>query len=218
MTMTRSPARRPRRPGDARHDPVAVDDQELLDDHPHTATGSTAAVPLLCQDALLLRARTDCPKCGERTAAFALMGLPEFETDGHDAVLLRRLSALPVAVDKAVRAFAGPLWRLDGSRAVKGSHWHSHCERCGARLGEVFLHGPQGPFRPRLYKERAAIRAKRVTGPFVFGAARAVLNPAMVDWLAWFRQREDKQQAADRPRRPPPVRTVKPAKRAAARG
>lgn len=201
MRPLSSSARRPRRPGDVRHDPAAVDEAEALDDH-HLKTAGASPLAVLCQDALLLRARTDCPKCGRRTAAFALMGLPEFETDSG-AVMLRRLSALPPEVDKAVRAFAGPLWRIDQSRAVKGSHWHSHCEHCGARVGEVHLHGPNGPFRPRLYRERMAIKAKRLTGPFVFDGARAALNPAMVEWLAWFRQREDKQQAGDRPRRAP---------------
>lgn len=202
MNTSRSIARRPRRPGDARHDPVAIDATELLDDHPKNAGPQTAASSL-CQDALLLRARTDCPKCAKRSAAFALMGLPQFETTGANAVMLRRMAALPPEVDKAVREFAGPLWRIDQSRAVKGSHWHSHCEHCGARLSEVFLHGPDGPFRPRLYKDRVAIKAKRVAGSFVFDGATAALNPAMLDWLAWFREREDKQQAADRPKRPP---------------
>jgi ribosomal protein S27AE len=198
-----SAARRPRRPGDARHDPAAVDESEVLDDHRLArADGRASPLPVLCQDALLLRARTECPKCGERTAAFALLGLPEFETEGG-AVMLRRIAALPPEVDKAARAFAGQLWRIDQSRVVKGSHWHSHCERCGARLPEVHLHGPLGPFRPRLYRDRVAIKAKRLTGPFVFDGASAALNPAMLDWLAWFREREDRQQAADRPRRAP---------------
>ncbi|MDH5340002.1 MAG: hypothetical protein OEW22_09525 [Rubrivivax sp.] len=204
MTTLRSSARRPRRPGDVRHDPVAIDDNELLDDRrSSTLPGQTAGQPVLCQDALLLRARTICPKCAKRTAAFALMGLPEFETDGAEAVLMRRISALPPVLQKAVRDFAGQLWRIDQSRVVKGSHWHSHCEHCGTRLGEVFLHGQLGPFRPRLYRERVAIKAKRLPGPFVFEGMRAARNPAMVDWLAWFRPREDQQQASDRPKRAP---------------
>lgn len=204
MNTQRSSARRPRRPGGVRHDPVAIDESAALDDHQPTATaGTAAALPLLCQDALLLRARTACPKCAQRTAAFALMGLPEFETDGEKPVMLRRISALPPQVDKAVREFAGQLWRVDQSRVVKGAHWHSHCEHCGARLGEVFLHGQLGPFRPRLYKDRVAIKAKRLSGPFVFGSTRAGLNPQMVDWLAWTLKREDQQQASNRPKRAP---------------
>ena len=195
----------------------------MLDDlRDSAARRRPAALPVLCQDVLLLRAGTTCPKCSGRTAAFALMGLPEFETDGQDAALLRRVPALPAALDKAVRDFAGSLWRVDVSRAVKGAHWHSHCERCGARLGEVFLHGPAGPFRPRLYKDRAAIRAKQVAGPFVFDGAMAVRNPAMLEWLDWYRQREAKQQAADRPKRAPkavrkkaPAKTATPKKAAA---
>lgn len=215
MSTSRSPARRPRRPGDARHDPIAIDESEVLDDHrDRAAPGRASPLPALCQDVLLLRGRTDCPKCSQRTAAFAMIGLPEFETHGRGTVMLRRLAAVSPALQQAMRAFAGQLWRVDQSRAVKGSHWHSHCERCGARLGEAFLHGPQGPFRPRLYKERAAIKAKRIEGPVVFDGAATVLHPSMADWLAWCREREDQQRASDRPRRAP----SRPAKSAASRG
>lgn len=189
----RTSARRPRRPGDAKHDPIAVDAADLLDDVPQGAQAKgSAGAPVVCQEVLLLRARTDCPKCGERTAVFAMMGLPEFEIDNAPTTLLRRISALPPALEKAVREFSKGRWRRDQSEKAPGAHWHSHCERCNARLGETFTLGADGPFRPALYKQRIAIKPLRLAGPYVLDGVQRQLSPPMLGWLEWHRLREAK--------------------------
>ncbi len=148
---------------------------------------------------MLLRAGVDCPKCGGRTPVFAMMGLPEFEVENAPTTLLRRIVSLPPAVDKAVRDFSKGRWRRDQSAQVAGAHWHSHCARCGARLGESFTLGPEGPFRPRLYKQRVAIKRERLPGPFVLDGVHRQPNLPMLGWLEWLNQREAKANKALRP-------------------
>lgn len=200
----RSSARRPRRPGDVRHDPLAVDSHTLRDDR---QPGAGERTPVLCQELLLLRAGVACPKCGKRTPVFAMMGLPEFEVENAPTTLLRRIAALPLEVDKAVREFGKGCWRRDQSVQVRGAHWHSHCAGCGARLGESFTLGSDGPFQPRLYKQRMAIKAMRLSGPFVLEGVQRQPNMAMLGWLQWLNQREAKasatKPAAKRARRSP---------------
>ena len=196
MTFSSTPrnqARQPRRPGDVRHDPIAVDSTELLDDvHQGAKAAGADVAPVLCQDVLLLRARVDCPKCEQRTAVLAMMGLPEFEIENAPTTLLRRISNLPPAIDKAVREFSKGRWRRDLSEKARGAHWHSHCERCSARLGETFTLGAEGPFRPKLYKQRIAIKSMRLAGPFVLDGVQRQVSPPMLGWLEWLRQREAK--------------------------
>ncbi|MBA4178698.1 MAG: hypothetical protein C0505_19385 [Leptothrix sp. (in: Bacteria)] len=196
FSTSHSSARRPRRPGDVRHDPDAVDAGVLLDDrHPVARRGSAHGAPVVCQELLLLRAGVDCPECGERTPVFAMMGLPEFEVENAPTTLLRRISTLPAAVDKAVREFGKGRWRRDHSAKADGAHWHSHCARCAARLDESFTLSPDGPFRPRRYKERMAIKVARLPGPFVLEGAQRQPSLPMLDWLEWLNQREAKARA-----------------------
>ncbi len=195
-SKSRIGARRPRRPGDLRHDPLAIDEGALRDDQRSAGKrGSASGAPVICQELLLLRAGVDCPKCSQRTPVFAMMGLPEFEVENAPTTLLRRISALPPDVDKAVREFGKGCWRRDQSVKVAGAHWHSHCARCAARLGETFTLGAEGPFRPRLYKQRAAIKPLRLAGPFVLEGVQRQPNLPMLAWLEWLNGREAKAAA-----------------------
>ena len=192
-SASHSRTRRPRRPGDVRHDPVAVDEGAMLDDVSARANGrGSGSEPMVCQAVYLLRALTDCPKCGGRTPVFAMLGLPEFEVDNDPTTVVRRIGALPSQLEKAVREFGDGGWRRDKSEKVSGSHWHSHCKRCAARLGESFTLGPDGPFQPRLYKQRVAIKTQRLSGPFVLDGAQRQRSLPMLAWLEWHRQREAK--------------------------
>lgn len=158
----------------------------MLDD----VRASSLPGPVVCQQLLLLRALADCPKCGRRTPVFAMMGTPEFEIENTPTTLLRRLSSLPAEVEKAAREFSRGHWRRDHSEGVRGAHWHSHCRHCAARLGESFTLGNDGPFRPRLYKQRAGIKAMRLQGPFVLPGALRRESLPLLAWLEWQRQRE----------------------------
>lgn len=189
-STSRSSARRPRRPGDVKHDPVAVDANEMLDDLKPAKRGSATGAPVVCQELLLLRAGVDCPQCGERTPVFAMMGLPEFEVQNAPSTLLRSIVTLPPAVDKAARAFSKGRWRNDQGAKGSGAHWLSHCVRCDARLDEDFTLGPDGPFHPRLYKERRALALLRLTGPFVLERVQRVPSLPMLGWLDWHNQRQ----------------------------
>jgi hypothetical protein len=198
-SASHSSARRPRRPGDVRHDPDAVDAIALLDDRqPVAKRGSAHGAPVVCQELLLLRAGVDCPKCGQRTPVFAMMGLPEFEVENSPTTLLRRIATLPTAIDKAVREFSKGRWRRDQSAKASGAHWHSHCTRCATRLGESFTLSPEGPFHPRLYKQRMAIKVVRLPGPFVLEDVQRQPSLPMLGWLEWLNQREAKAGATKR--------------------
>lgn len=198
-STSRTSARRPRRPGDLKHDPLAVDESALLDDlHKGAKRGSAHAAPVVCQELLLLRALADCPHCGERTPVFALMGLPEFEIENAPTTLLRRITTLPSEVDKAAREYSKGLWRRDQSAKASGTHWHSHCARCSARLGESFTLGTDGPFHPELYKQRVAIKMFRLRGPFVLEGVQRQPSLSLLGWLEWMRQREAKAGAGQR--------------------
>jgi hypothetical protein len=196
-STARSNARRPRRPGDVKHDPVAVDAQEMLDDAHPAKRGSARGAPVVCQELLLLRAGADCPQCGERTPVFAMMGLPEFEVQNAPSTLLRKILTLPPAVDKAAREFSKGRWRSDQSATkASGAHWLSHCARCDARLDDNFTLGVEGPFQPRLYKDRRAITLLRLQGPFVLEGVQRQPSLPMLGWLDWHTQRQAKAQPA----------------------
>lgn len=192
----RSSARRPRRPGDVKHDPLAVDADTMLDDVQPAKRGGARGSPVLCQELLLLRAGVDCPHCGQRTPVFAMMGLPEFEVQNAPTTLLRQIVTLPPDVDKAARLFSKGRWRSDQSAKGSGAHWLSHCARCAARLDEGFTLGPEGPFRPRLYKQRIAIGLLRLPGPFVLEGVQRQPNLPMLGWLEWHNQRGMRTHAA----------------------
>lgn len=203
MTSNSNPhssARRPRRPGDVKHDPLAVDADAMLDDLKPAKRGSARGAPVLCQELLLLRAGADCPQCGERTPVFAMMGLPEFEVQNAPTTLLCQIATLPPVVDKAAREFSKGRWHSDpGAGNGSGAHWLSHCARCGNRLDESFTLGPDGPFHPRLYKHRLAITVHRLQGPFVLERVQRVPSLPLLGWLQWHNQRQMKAHA-DEPR------------------
>ncbi|MEO7938290.1 MAG: hypothetical protein ABIR55_06670 [Burkholderiaceae bacterium] len=198
-----STSRRPRRPGGIKHDPVAVDADSLLDDAHPPKRGSARAAPVLCQELLLLRAGVDCPQCGGRTPVFALMGLPEFEVQNAPTTLLRRIAALPPDVDKAARAFSKGRWRNDQGAKGGGAHWLSHCTHCAARLDEGFTLGADGPFQPRLYQQRMAIKMDRLPGPFVLEDVQCLPSLPMLAWLEWHNQRQMNAHPGKPPSRRP---------------
>lgn len=201
-STSRSSARRPRRPGDVKHDPLAVDAGTMLDDLHPAKRGSATGAPVVCQELLLLRAGVDCPRCGQRTPVFAMMGLPEFEVQNAPTTLLRHIETLPSDVDKAARLFSKRRWRTDqGSGNDSGAHWLSHCARCDARLDESFTLGPDGPFHPSLYKHRLAIKLERMTGPFVLERVQRVPSLPLLGWLEWHNDRQRKAHAAQPPAR-----------------
>jgi len=178
-----------------KHDPVAVDAQEMLDDAHPAKRGSARGAPVVCQELLLLRAGADCSECGERTPVFSMMGLPEFEVQNAPSTLLRRILTLPPAVDKAAREFSKGRWRVDQSAtSASGAHWLCHCARCNARLDENFTLGAEGPFQPRLYKDRRAITLLRLQGPFVLEGVQRQPSLPMLGWLDWHTQRRAKAE------------------------
>jgi hypothetical protein len=191
-----STSRRPRRPGDVKHDPVAVDAATLLDDAHPPKRGSARGAPVLCQELLMLRAGVDCPQCGGRTPVFALMGLPEFEVQNAPTTLLRGIANLPASVDKAARAFSKGRWRGDQGAKGSGAHWLSHCTHCEARLDENFTLGADGPFQPRIYRQRVAIKMERLQGPFVLEGVRRQPSLPMMAWVEWHNQRHMRAHAA----------------------
>lgn len=203
MSTTRSNARRPRRPSVSRHDPDGVNELELLDEprldaaHRWTTTPPVEPLVQVSGAVLLLTASISCPACRNRTPVHALAALPEFETEDAEARLLRRIAALPPALDKAVRELTRGRMRPEHSLRVNATTWVSHCRGCGAKQPESLVLGPDGPFLPSTYAGRRAIRATHVAGPFALEDVRPVRCAELLEWLAWQRRLEDKRAAAN---------------------
>ncbi|MEO7940428.1 MAG: hypothetical protein ABIR55_17500, partial [Burkholderiaceae bacterium] len=110
--------------------------------------------------------------------------------------LLRHITTLPPAADKAARAFSKGRWHnSQDSSGAGGAHWLSHCGRCDARLDEGFTLGPDGPFHPRLYKHRKAITLERLSGPFVLEHVQNVPSLPLLSWLEWHNDRQRRAHA-----------------------
>lgn len=100
---------------------------------------------------------TKCWSCHKTTRAVALVGSagsiafdddfqpPETESV-YDPVLLSSVARVSDDVAMRVRTEA-PTFRIDASNTLQTEYWMNHCQHCGAKQGDYFLHTrPDGPF------------------------------------------------------------------------
>lgn len=150
-----------------------------------------------CAAVYLLTAAGECYRCHQLTPLHALMALPPFslvgtsagadDGDGDDALdedccMLHDISSMPVALANRIRLKTTDNWRRDHSQTAGETYWMNHCASCGAKQGDFFVHGPNGPFWPNTDAESDAIEAERIEGPFVFPDVGSSYSGAMIDW------------------------------------
>lgn len=64
----------------------------------------------------------------------------------HEATVLTDVQRLSAGLDAHVRGKLAT-FRPDISRTIGGGYWMNHCQHCGAKMGDHFLHmEPDGPF------------------------------------------------------------------------
>lgn len=119
----------------------------------------------------------------------ALMALPPFSWIGEadegiddDGPMLRETSSLPLPLANIVKTRTADRMRPDYSRTADKSYWMNHCEYCGAKQGDFFVHGANGPFWPNNESEMKAIEAVHFDGPFTLQDPSTAYSGAMADW------------------------------------
>lgn len=148
-----------------------------------------------CAAVYLLTATGECYRCERPTPMHALMVLPPFRLVGvaagaegdeddldENECMLREIGAMPVQLASRIQARTAGTWRQDHSQTARSSYWMNHCHACGAKQGDFFVHGANGPFWPNTEAEMDAIEAERIEGPFVFQDAGFAYSGAMIDW------------------------------------
>lgn len=118
---------------------------------------------LTCQAVYLLSAVGTCYACTQLTRLFGLMALPPFtfadveDFSDDDGFMLSSIEDMdPSLVSHVARTTEGR-WRSDQSITAGRTYWMNHCERCDAKQGDRFVHGPDGPFWPYTAEDMDAI-------------------------------------------------------------
>jgi hypothetical protein len=98
----------------------------------------------------------DCWTCGKPTSVFALIvpagGTAIDDGDDGESGLVTELTALneveQVGAELGTKlATQAPTFRLDTSKTLGAMYWMNHCQACGAKIGDHFLHRESdGPF------------------------------------------------------------------------
>lgn len=96
-------------------------------------------------------------RCRQPTRVYALLlpsGFEIWEAHVHEkamgtwtlcdfASLLEYVTALSVSVTQTLARLA-PTYHRDVSKTAGGTYWMNHCEHCGAKLGDFYLHEEPG--------------------------------------------------------------------------
>jgi hypothetical protein len=126
----------------------------------------------------LVESVSACWKCHGRTRVFCLAcagvqvdaeGTVEGGDDG-EMVFVSDLSTIDPRIEPMLRASA-PGYALDYSKTQDARVWMNHCARCGAKLGDFYLHEePGGAFFPTTPEEERLLRFSEllVKGTFLF--------------------------------------------------
>ena len=102
----------------------------------------------------LLSGRTDCYRCSKSTRVFGVAATAVRDDGdpmlgGEEGDSLNRISEVENLDARIVDRLAerAPLYRLDYSMTQRARVWMNHCEHCGAKQGDHYLHSePDGPF------------------------------------------------------------------------
>ena len=151
----------------------------------------------------IIESASDCWKCSSRTRVFAFL-LPEeheqFEyVDDYDEFSLARnlgewrchgyrgtvgsVQSLSPLVSKQVRRFTENL-KQAYSKAAGHRYIMNHCERCGAKLGDYFMHGePGGAFFPTSPDQASRMILIKINERFDANCGIGSATEDFVDWM-----------------------------------
>jgi hypothetical protein len=132
---------------------------------------------------VVVAGETDCYSCGMRVAVASLAVPPEASVKDDDYPLAPGahgwlgLSELD-ELSADLKAFA-PGIRLDESATAQIRYYMHHCGKCGAKIGDFFLHRPGGPF---FGEDTAGLKVSLVAQPIRVSASYS--DGPLGDWLA----------------------------------
>jgi hypothetical protein len=153
--------------------------------------------------AYLLENEYQCDSCSRPTKVFAVMAAGPLKIEGDVfgseedfSCVLRRLDQLPEPIAQVAQAASEGRLRLDFSRTAGESYLMNHCQHCGGKIGDWFIHKPGEAFFPTHPDDIARIAGQRIEGPFVFDDPDTSWSGWTDDWL--------EAQGVSVPRSPPP--------------
>ncbi len=107
----------------------------------------------------LLKSTEDCYKCKKPSliVAFAAIGLEGYEETSEELIQFSYVTGLPDWLKILLKnEFSN--YYFDWSHTAGDSYYMNHCEHCGARFGDFFLHSePDGAFFPQSQEEASSI-------------------------------------------------------------
>lgn len=102
----------------------------------------------------LIQSQESCYKCNNKTEVFCIAGdgiLFDEDDPLNSFVRIFHVESLPKKLSLSLKERA-PTYYVDYSRTANGNYYMNHC-KCGAKLGDFFMHcEPGGAFLP-MYKE-----------------------------------------------------------------
>jgi hypothetical protein len=121
----------------------------------------------------LAEAIAECWKCSDETKVYCILLNNDYQeredrrgawTDVKGSpVLLYDVEVISKTASQHIAEITGNRYRLDYSQTIEASYFMNHCESCGIRQGDYFLHDQMyGAFLPRSHEEVAAISLRAV--------------------------------------------------------
>jgi hypothetical protein len=179
---------------------------ELGDNHGEEPGRLTAAA------AYLLEGEYKCDSCSRPTKVFTVMAAGPLKVEGDVfgsdegfSCVLRRIDSLPLPLAFAADAASGGRFRPDDSRMAGERYFMNHCNHCGGKVGDWYIHSPGEAFFPTHPNDITRVTGQRFEGPFVFDEPDASWSSWTDDWL--------EANGIDVPRPPPTVPKKPRAKR-----
>jgi hypothetical protein len=117
----------------------------------------------------------ECWECRADTKVFTIL-LPNIQNEKQplNAVQYELSEEAPCSLinieelNDAVEKYFGTLSKYfysDYSRTISQTYWMNHCEHCGCKIGDFYLHKPEHAFFPITDEQIAKIKLTRVNIP-----------------------------------------------------
>lgn len=129
-----------------------------------------------------------CWKCEKQTRVYGFLLdenhelLTDYESPDSDRLILSweyvgepmtvsNIQHLPDSIQKRIGELTGSYYP-DTSQTAGGQYWMNHCDRCGAKQGDFYIHEELGPggFFPVEVKDARLVTLYRVDEPFKIGS------------------------------------------------
>ncbi len=113
----------------------------------------------------LMRSEENCWKCGHLSAVFCIasQGVVDIEDGGpyrvenSGVIFISDLESIDVRIEPLLKTHA-TRYRPDFSKTQGMRLWMNHCEKCGIKMGDFFMHQePGGAFFPTTPSEEARL-------------------------------------------------------------